>query len=322
MMVTRLNLDLWQMEILQAVTRKGSLTAAATELGITQSAVSQAVTALEKAIGLQLLDRRLRPMQLTVAGRYFMEGAESLLSDAHALEHAMRTFVNSSDSTLRIAMVASLTDTIGPELVRALDMGQIRCAMFASLPTQTAQQFERREIDVVVSAELLKDSKDVIAIPLLSEPYLLCLPKEWGLEPKALADLKGRNFIRHTMRTSAGRQIEQAIRQRRLDFPLYFESETVNTNAAMVAAGLGWSISSPLIALQSLARLDKMQLVPLPGMSLRRKIHLYARARELGERPHRIAQLVRGLLRQKILPQVAVHMPWVLPEFTVYDRPD
>jgi DNA-binding transcriptional LysR family regulator len=60
-----------------AVARHGSFSAAATELGYTQSAISQQIAALEADLGLALLNRR--PVEPTPAGRRLLEHAEPLL---------------------------------------------------------------------------------------------------------------------------------------------------------------------------------------------------------------------------------------------------
>src|SRR6202012_3689257 len=121
-----------------------------------------------------------------------------------------------------------------------------------------------------------------VAIPLFIEPFILALPEAWQLDVRSFDDLKGRKFLRHTLRTSAGHQIEQMLRHRRIDFPKEFESETVDTIATMMSAGVGWSITSPLMALQSKERLHGVKLLPLPGNPLRRRIDLYCRKAELG----------------------------------------
>src|SRR5262249_861858 len=141
-----------------------------------------------------------------------------------------------------------------------------RCALFANLRGVSEQQFHRREIDILIGVDLLKDSEGTVTIPLLIEPFSLLLPDRWGKPVKPLADRQGLIFIRHSQRTSAGRQIEQAIRQRRMDFPREFESDTADTIATMVSAGLGWSITTPLIALQTKERLRGTRLEPLPKM--------------------------------------------------------
>jgi DNA-binding transcriptional LysR family regulator len=64
----------------------GSFTAAAAELGITASAVSKQVRALEERLGVRLLQRTTRSVSLTPEGRGFFERLRDVLSDAEEAE--------------------------------------------------------------------------------------------------------------------------------------------------------------------------------------------------------------------------------------------
>lgn len=79
------------LQTLQRIVARGSLTAAATELGLGQSTVSKRLTALEAEVGLPLLDRTTRQLRPTEAGQRLLDQAPSLLSawdDLLATVHA------------------------------------------------------------------------------------------------------------------------------------------------------------------------------------------------------------------------------------------
>jgi DNA-binding transcriptional LysR family regulator len=308
----KLGFDLWQLEVFRTVVATGSLTKGARQVGLTQSAASQVVATLEKNMGIALLDRDIRPVQATTAGRLLLEKAHDLLEQAHQLETAVRSTAHYAIPVLRIAMVASLTTTLGPDFVRELGKSVKRCALFANLRGVSEQQFHAREIDILIGVDLLKEVDAVITIPLLIEPYALALPAQWDIDVRSLADLKGRNFIRHTHRTSAGRQVEHVIRQLRLEFPREFESDTADTIATMVSAGLGWSITTPLMALQTKERMTGARLLPLPGIKMRRRVDLYSRKSELGSIPRDVAYVLQVLLRDQIAPSLHAIAPWMM----------
>jgi DNA-binding transcriptional LysR family regulator len=64
--------DLAGLSVLLVVADKRSFTGAAAELGVTPSAVSQAITALEERLGVRLLQRTTRNVGLTEAGERFL----------------------------------------------------------------------------------------------------------------------------------------------------------------------------------------------------------------------------------------------------------
>ncbi|MGO4737149.1 LysR family transcriptional regulator [Bosea sp. 2KB_26] len=316
----KLGFDLRQLEIFRAAVSAGTLTEAGRMLGLTQSAVSQVIASLEKEFEVSLIDRSIRPVQVTTAGRMLLERAEALLTEATELDINLRRMSRNATPTLRISMVASLTTVVGPQFVRELGHSFKRCSLFANLRGVSEQQFRSREIDILIGVDLLRETDVALTIPLLIEPFALLLPEAWDKPVASLADLQGLSFIRHTQRTSAGRQIEQAIRQRRLDFPREFESDTADTIATMVSAGLGWTITTPLIALQTRERLRGTRLVALPAMKLRRRVDLYARKSELGTIPQEVAQLLCKLLRTQALPLLRDMAPWMGDQFHLFEQ--
>ncbi|UXV18036.1 LysR family transcriptional regulator [Pseudomonas fluorescens] len=87
--------------------QKGSFAAAARSFDIDPSAVTRAVTTLEKSLGLRLLERTTRRVALTEAGKIYYEHARKLLQDlAHASDQA-RDVVGSPAGIVRVT--ASVT---------------------------------------------------------------------------------------------------------------------------------------------------------------------------------------------------------------------
>jgi len=70
-----------RMEIFVAVVEQGQLTRAAKALYLSKSAVSHALTDLEKYLGLQLIVRNNRKWQLTDAGYEYFEQCKTILND-------------------------------------------------------------------------------------------------------------------------------------------------------------------------------------------------------------------------------------------------
>lgn len=66
------NVSLPGLRVFETVARRGSFKAAAAELNLSASAVSHAITNLERAMGVALFEREARPVRLTVSGEVFM----------------------------------------------------------------------------------------------------------------------------------------------------------------------------------------------------------------------------------------------------------
>lgn len=92
-----------KMRIFAAVARRLSFTEAAFELGISQSAVSQAVAALEKRFDIKLVERRGRSINLTSAGRFFADESMAILDSVSRLEDDLRAMTWTHAQQLHIA---------------------------------------------------------------------------------------------------------------------------------------------------------------------------------------------------------------------------
>lgn len=92
------------LEIIRAVQKEGSLTAAAGVLFTTQSALSHAIRKLEEYLGTALWLREGRSMRLTQAGEYLLAVANRVLPQFAMAEERVRQFAAGERGTLRIGM--------------------------------------------------------------------------------------------------------------------------------------------------------------------------------------------------------------------------
>lgn len=92
------------LEIVRAVERYGSLTAAAEKLHLTQSALSHAVRKLESQLGLAIWRREGRSLRPTQAGGHLLAAANRLLPQLAHVEETLRQFARGERGTLRIGM--------------------------------------------------------------------------------------------------------------------------------------------------------------------------------------------------------------------------
>ncbi|MCQ1855351.1 LysR family transcriptional regulator [Neorhizobium galegae] len=104
----------------EAAARTGSVTAAANELGLTQSAVSRQISALEKQLGVALFLRERQTIRLTLAGDgYAREVREALRRISHA---SLNLRANPSGGTLNLAILPFFgTRWLTPRIGRFLD---------------------------------------------------------------------------------------------------------------------------------------------------------------------------------------------------------
>src|SRR5262245_20551382 len=75
---------------------------------LSQSAVSQVVLQLEKHLGVQLIDRSTRPLQLTQLGQRFYDGCRSLVEQYQELEASLKSAGAEVEASVRVAAIYSV----------------------------------------------------------------------------------------------------------------------------------------------------------------------------------------------------------------------
>ncbi|MFW6775227.1 LysR family transcriptional regulator [Nocardioides sp. CPCC 205120] len=106
--------------LFRTVARAGSLSAAARELGTTQSAVSQQLRALEREAGGALLVRTARGTTPTEAGAALLARADAVHTALHQAQEELGALADLRAGTVRLAAFPSAAATLVPAVVRAL----------------------------------------------------------------------------------------------------------------------------------------------------------------------------------------------------------
>ncbi|WP_420146001.1 LysR family transcriptional regulator [Sphingobium sp.] len=156
--------SLIELEVVLAIVRCGSFRAAALDLGMSTTAVSNAVGKLERELGVRLFNRTTRSVSLTYAGRIFVAQIKSALEDIRKAMNTARSQQETPSGTLRINAFA----TAAREIMAPLVLTYLQRYPQVHVDVVT----EGRLIDVVAagfdlgvrSADLVPS--DAIAIPL------------------------------------------------------------------------------------------------------------------------------------------------------------
>lgn len=319
--VAKRDTDLHALRVFLAVAESSSMTIAARRCGLTQSAVSQLIRQLEESLGTVLVDRSQRPIAMTATGRVLHRHAQSLIQDAEALEVAVRHAGSDKVPELRIGVIDSFAATVGPSLIKALLKSSATHISFQSgLAHDQAEGLITRGLDFIITSDALDDVDGLERYPIMTEPFLLLLPAKLASAAEA-ADLRelaaAYSLIRFSARSQIGLQIERHLRRMGIKAPRLLEMDATDTLVAMVSAGLGWAIATPLCLLQASARLKGVRVLPIPAPGFNRHLHLVTRAKEYGDLPNRIVSLSCEILQRECIPEARSLVPWLKNQIVV-----
>lgn len=295
-----MDIDPRRLRVLLAVARTGGVLAAADELGITASAVSQQLNKLEDETGHAMVVRTPKGSVLTPAGLAVAEAGEEIervLSVARArieggAQIAGAVRIGGFTSFIRTVVIPRL-----PEWRSQYPQLQIRIVEddFPAL----MRMLRQRQLDAVVveldstTAEQHSLSAGMSEEPLLDEPWKLVvpagalfstenidlarLPFPWlGVDPTA-----ANSAVLGRLRQSTGAQMET----------VHQYQETL-TALALVAAGEGIAIV-PTLALSGIVH-DDVDVLDVPGLGTRRIVlRRFDRRRSTGTPLDTVARLLR-----------------------------
>lgn len=309
--------DFRAFEIAATVIEEGSMTAAASRLRMTQSAVSQAVKRAEAQVAADLLHRDHRPLVPTEAGRLLLQHMRDLARRSErAIEEIRAAAKLPEKQDLRFGMVDTFASAVGPALIRTLMEGAValRVTAFSGLAAAHSASLMHHQIDAIVSSDPNNELEGIVRVPLFREPFVLVAPagSAPALAGKPLRQiLLERRLIRYSARSHMGSQVEQHLRRLRIDAQQLMSFDTSDSLLAMVAGGVGVAITTPLALLQGAVHLPNLSIMPLPGPGFSRELTLITRWGEFDTLGPRIAELTRDILRRDTLPHIVSHLPWL-----------
>lgn len=125
-----------QLELFAALPNYSTLSAAAADLHISESALSHAVTELEKVVGEQLCVRRkARGLQLTPAGQFFAERARALLTDADELISELAAQRGELTGPVKLGCYTGFSSTVLPPVLDGFARAHPRVEIGISIGT-------------------------------------------------------------------------------------------------------------------------------------------------------------------------------------------
>ncbi len=291
------------LEVFSTVVEQGQVTRAAGLLGITQSAASQHLANLERHFACTLLDRSVRPIQLTKAGIALHQRAQSLLAEAEELQSGLRRIDGSPIPVLRVAMLASIATTLTPvvlQITRQL-YSIPAVSTFAGLAADHQEGLSSKQTDLAITSDAFYDLDGLERLSVLRERFLLVLPRDCQADTDDLSQLaKTLPLVRFSPDTGVGRRVDQHLRRVRLDLPRVVDADRASMVVAAVAAGQGFTILTPSLLIDALREGWPIETKPLPLADFSREIHLVYRAGELEDLPQRLLGAVRDSLSQAI----------------------
>ena len=307
-------ITLWGVEVFVATAEETSISAAARRLGTSAATVSQQLTNLEGAVGATLLNRSERPVTLTPAGEMFLRRANNILNEADQARAELAMADLSQLTRFRLGMIEDFDADVTPRLLSLMG-DELKSCQFL-LETGASHRLydllDARALDVIVAADMGSAGEGMEVHPLLTEPFVVAVPKGSGI-----TDLRRMPLIQYTTRHYMGRLIAAHLARQNLTLAHRFELDSYHAIMAMVAQGAGWTILTPLGWLRAQRFQGQVDVLPLPFAPLSRTITLTARRGVLGDIPSDMVARLKPLLSEMIVAPAVAQFPWLASDLQV-----
>jgi DNA-binding transcriptional LysR family regulator len=249
-------MELRHLRTIAAVARHRSLTKAAEQLYLTQSAISQQIRRLEEELGVEVFRRTSRSVELTVEGRVILSYAERVLSEVDGLHTELEEISGLLRGQLRIGgvyptghydlfgMLADfrsahpgvaihMVEDTQDDVLAALRADELDCAFTALDPDTLGDEF---------TATLLWEEEIVVALP---PEHPLCEHARVTFEELAAEDL-----IAYRENSALRRRLERTMADRDLEPRNAFVCTEMAAVRSLASKGLGVAVIPRSVAEQ------------------------------------------------------------------------
>lgn len=291
------------LEIFCVVCEQGHFSRAARKLEVTTSAVSHAIDRLEKAVNSDLFLRETRPMRLTVAGERLLHDCEPIVASLRNLAERLTTMPYQKPA-LRVGLSETITSTLSPWLIGALQNRVTQLKTVSSLNYALTEKLKDGALDICVYSEGLLNEAKWKRLPLYEERYLVVTAENIPT-PKSLSEIERlaseRPFVTYTQSS-----VDQAITYRFLSSVNIKPRTQIQTSSSYCLVGLinqaeGWSILPPTNLWCGGAFAKTVNWGPVPGKdSVARRMWVLGRE-EYSETIDWLATTTRKLFIEKTL---------------------
>ncbi|MGC1495032.1 MAG: LysR family transcriptional regulator [Sulfitobacter sp.] len=315
-------LSLKWLELFQTYARTHSLQATAEEAGLSISTVSHHLRNLEEHLGVALFDHARRPMVMTPTGRNFLRNITQAMQ-AIRKATAEASAGNVADASyLRVGTIEDLDSDVTPQLAVYLSQKMPVCKFLYHTDTshEIIKMLRHRELDLGIVTTPLKPLTDLLDWPLLRDPFVAVLPTAADSSlPDIVAGKTKLPFLQFSSDLIIAGQIEAQLRRLGVQLPNKFECGNNQTLMAMVAAGAGWTITTPLLFARARRFQPKLRMHPFPGKNFGRTLSLIASPDCAQSVIDLVNYKVRSELNQQVILDTHLMIPWLKDQFTLVE---
>jgi len=239
-------MDLRMMAQMVAIAEHGHMTRAAQEMGVSQPALSAALRKLEAEIETELFHRTGHGVELTEAGRVFIEHAQITLRAAAQTREAVRELVGLETGSIKVGAGATATGYLLPRAIQAVrdEYPGLKFSIREAGSTAVAQGVVSGELDLGIVTLPMDHprSDELMVVHEIDDELMLIVPPGHRLDGKRSfrwSDLEGQPVIAFEAESAVRNLIDSAASTNEVSLDVVMELRSIEAIVQMVNAKIG-----------------------------------------------------------------------------------
>lgn len=266
-------LDLKRLRVLREVSDRGSFSAAADTLFVSQSAISQQISALEAEVGVPLLLRLRSGPVLTDAGELLVGHGDAAIARLEQAEREIDELSGRGAGELRMISFASASATVVTRAVARFQSRYpgIHLSLTEGDPEDSLPALKRGEADLAIAYDFeidpLDSDPDLILTHILDEEMHVALPPDHPLadaEAISLDQLADDPWLCGASECSCRKLTVRSCERAGFHPQISYESNDYAVMQALVAAGMGVTLLPDLALLMRNPEIAVLDVLPEP----------------------------------------------------------
>ncbi len=259
-----------------AIAGLGSFSKAARELHITQTALTRRIQKLEAYLGLKLLDRTTRRVELTVVGRDFLPQARAIVQEMTSAVERLKDMSQRAVGNFTLACIPSMTSHVLPGVIRQYAKlhpdNRIRLLDGSSTEVRDAVLGGQAELGIAVQGEQHPELAETV---LFADPLVFVCRTPHPLQDRSAvswADMRDTELVGVSSFVATRLLMDYQLAKRNIRVHVKYEVQHHATAVNLVAAGVGGAIL-PSSAIREGDR-PGLRKIPLGQPTVKRRVML------------------------------------------------
>jgi len=253
-------------EIFCEVAVRRSFSKAAEAFRMSQSSASHAVSALERRVGKQLIDRSKRPLELTSAGQIYFDGCREMLRAFRAVEERVQGLENRVAGLVKVAAIYSVGLLQMDAIVRRFEQAfpDVTVRIEFRHPDEVYEAVRTGEANIGL-VSFPRDGGEFASIPWQEQEMVVVVPPSHrfaSLETLRAAELDGEEFVTFDSGLAVRRQIDRWLRSAGVTVTVTHAFDNVENTKRAVEIGAGIALLPRPTVLREI-ELGSLAAVPL-----------------------------------------------------------